>query len=130
MTDVMQDWYGPEAATFGDRVAGAREAAGMTQAQLARRLGVKKATLVSWEDDLSEPRANRLSMLAGILNVSIVWLLTGEGDGATAPAEDMDAGLADLLAELREVRATLRSAAERAARIEKKLRVMAEGNAA
>ena len=35
-----EDWFGPDAATFGDRVAGAREAAGMTQAQLARRLGV------------------------------------------------------------------------------------------
>ena len=59
------DWYGPESATFGDRLAGAREAAGMTQAELARRLGVKKATIADWENDLSEPRANRLSMMAG-----------------------------------------------------------------
>ena len=66
MDDAHQDWFGPETATFGDRLAGARDAAGMTQAQLARRIGVKKATLVGWEEDLSEPRANRLSMLAGV----------------------------------------------------------------
>ena len=29
----------------------------------------------------SEPRANRLSMLAGLLGVSVMWLLHGEGDG-------------------------------------------------
>ena len=72
MSNDDMNWYGPEAATFGDRVAAAREAAGMTQAQLARRLGVKKTTLTGWEQDLSEPRANKLTMMAGLLNVSMV----------------------------------------------------------
>ncbi|MGI9368691.1 MAG: helix-turn-helix domain-containing protein [Ruegeria sp.] len=124
----QNDWFGPEAATFGDRVAGAREAANMSQAQLARRLGVKKATIAAWENDLSEPRANRLSMMAGMLNVSIMWLLTGEGDGMDAPRE-IEAGdveLAALAAELRAVRGELREAAERAARVEKKLRLLAD----
>ncbi|MDB4842173.1 helix-turn-helix domain-containing protein, partial [Planktomarina sp.] len=44
-SDTKLDWYGPDAATFGDRVLGAREKAGMTQVQLARRLGIKLATL-------------------------------------------------------------------------------------
>ena len=83
------DWYGPDAATFGDRLAAAREAAGMTQKQLAKRLGVKLGTLNAWENDMSEPRANRLSMMAGILNVSIMWLLTGEGDGLAAPEDEV-----------------------------------------
>lgn len=126
MNDDDNGWFGPDAATFGDRVAGAREAAGMTQAQLARRLGVKKATLVAWEDDLSEPRANRLSMMAGLLNVSIIWLLTGEGDGASEPADDVQAApdFTDVLAELREIRAAMRANAERAARLEKKMRLL------
>jgi transcriptional regulator with XRE-family HTH domain len=120
----QDDWYGPEAATFGDRVAGAREQAGMTRAQLARRLGVKKATLSAWEEDLSEPRANKLSMMAGLLNVSIMWLLTGEGDGMSAPVEEASEApdFSDILAELRAIRSELRANAERAARLEKKLR--------
>ena len=120
------DWFGPESATFGDRVAGAREAAGMTQAQLARRLGVKKATVTGWEQDLSEPRANKLSMMAGLLNVSIMWLLTGEGDGMDLPAGEVTPieGLSDVVAELRAIRSDMRANAERAARLEKRLRQM------
>lgn len=122
------DWYGPDSATFGDRLAAAREAAGMTQSQMARRLGVKKATIAGWENDVSEPRANRLSMLAGMVNVSIRWLLTGEGEGMDAPQDDTYAvpGLASLAAELRAIRGEMRASSERAARLEKKLRYMVE----
>ncbi|MBK0327618.1 helix-turn-helix transcriptional regulator [Rhodobacteraceae bacterium F11138] len=128
MSDENSDWYGPDAATFGDRVAGAREAAGMTQAQLARRLGIKKTTLIGWENDLSEPRANKLSMVAGLLNVSIVWLLTGEGDGAIDPEANspLASDFNEVLAELREIRAAMRTNAERAALVEKKLRLLVQ----
>lgn len=128
MTTTDTDWYGPETATFGDRVAGAREQAGMTQSQLARRLGVKKATVIGWENDVSEPRANKLSMLAGILNVSIVWLLTGEGEGANVPGNEDSAApeMSAILAEFRAIRSEMRSNAERAARLEKKIRQLAE----
>lgn len=128
MSDIDEEWFGPETATFGDRVAGAREAAGMTQAQLARRLGIKKATLAGWEQDLSEPRANRLSMMAGVLNVSIMWLLTGEGDGATLPTDGEEAPQSDALsaalAEMRAIRNVMRENSERLARLEKRLREM------
>lgn len=123
MTD---DWYGPDTATFGDRLAGAREGAGMSQAQLARRLGVKKSTLVAWEDDVSEPRANRLSMLAGLLGVSITWLLTGEGEGPDAPVEHFadQPDLARVLDELRILRTELRRNADSVALLEKRVRAM------
>ena len=75
MDPVESDWYGPDMATFGDRLAAAREHAAMSQSDMAKRLGVKVSTLRKWEQDLSEPRANRLSMMAGLLNVSIMWLL-------------------------------------------------------
>ncbi|EEW57686.1 helix-turn-helix domain-containing protein [Epibacterium sp. DP7N7-1] len=123
MTDIMNDWYGPDAATFGDRVAAARESAGMTQGQLARRMGVKKTTLIGWEQDLSEPRANKLSMLSGLLNVSMSWLLTGEGDDLSAPSEDtLGEDMAAIARELRSLREDLRQQAERAGRLEKTLR--------
>ena len=117
-------WFDPEATTFGDRVAGAREKAGMTQSDLAKRLGVKLQTLKSWEDDLSEPRANKLSMMAGLLNVSLSWLISGEGDGPGAPdeAEEISPEVVGLLTEIRDIRAQLNSSTERLGRLEKALR--------
>lgn len=118
------DWYGPETATFGDRVAAAREMAEMTQAQLARRLGVRVSTLRAWENDLSEPRANRLSMMAGLLNVSMMWLINGQGEGLDAPMEEasLPASAHDILNEMRDLRIDMMARAEQMARLEKKLR--------
>lgn len=117
------DWYGPDMATFGDRVAGAREAAGMSQSALAKRLGVRTATLKSWEEDLSEPRANRLSMMAGLLNVSVMWLINGEGEGTEGPAvsNEINGDLRDLLTEMRELRTELKARSEHVGRLEKRL---------
>lgn len=132
MSPQDDDWYGPDAATFGDRLAGARDLAGMTQAQLARRLGVKKSSIVSWEEDRSDPRANRLQMVAGILNVSMIWLLTGEGDGPEEPAAEgaEPSDLAQVATELRLLRTQLRQSADRTARLEKRLRVLMQDGVA
>jgi HTH-type transcriptional regulator, cell division transcriptional repressor len=82
------DWYSNAAATYGDRITWAREAAGLTTRDLAHRLGVRLTTVEAWENDRAEPRANRLQMMAGMLNVSLRWLLTGMGDGLDAPPGD------------------------------------------
>ena len=121
----MDDWS-ETAATFGDRLAAAREAQGLSQADLARKLGLKLQTIRNWEDDRAEPRANRLQMVAGFLNVSMVWLMTGIGDGGPDARSDGDAPLGstvkELLAELRELRLGQMRAAERMASLEKRLR--------
>lgn len=72
--------------TLGGRIVSARETAGLTTAQLARRLGVKSATLQNWETDRAEPRSNKLFMLAGLLNVSPTWLINGLG---AAPSDEI-----------------------------------------
>ncbi|SDE45331.1 helix-turn-helix domain-containing protein [Limimaricola pyoseonensis] len=121
----MQDdgYYSESAATFGDRLAGAREAAGLSQEALATRLGVELETLGAWEDDMDEPRANRLQMLAGMLNVSLSWLLTGRGDGPEAPDEGaQEVDYKDLLSEMRVLRAEMLQAAERMGALEKRLK--------
>jgi HTH-type transcriptional regulator, cell division transcriptional repressor len=119
------DWYADTHATLGDRLAAAREAAGLGQADLATRLGVRAKTLRDWENDQSEPRANRLQMLAALLGVSLRWLLTGQGDDVAPPGAapaPQDADLRAALAELRQLRADLGQANERLGRLEKSLR--------
>ena len=118
------DWFSEETATFGDRLAAAREAASLTQKELALKVGIKLSTLRNWENDLSEPRANRLNMLAGLLGVSLSWLLTGEGEGVVVPenGEGMSADVGALLTELRAARAQISSTNDRLALIEKRLR--------
>lgn len=65
-------------STLGSRIEQARDAKQYSPRQLARRIGVKPETLENWERDRSEPRADKLMKLAGILQVPMVWLLTGD----------------------------------------------------
>lgn len=118
-------WYDPDTATFGDRMTGAREAAGLAVSDLARQLGVTAKTIRAWENDQSEPRANKLGMLAGLLGVSLMWLMSGTGDGPGAPddaaaiGEDMET----ILIDLRRLRQDQAHLAERAGRLEMRLQL-------
>ena len=116
-------WFNDENSTFGDRLAAARDAAGLSQTDLARRTGVRLSSIKSWENDQSEPRANTLQRVSGILGVSLMWLLAGEGDGVAdaeiGPAEDMR----ELLLELRALRSDHARIGERMGRLEKRLRL-------
>ena len=68
-----------EDTTLGGRISMAREATGLRVADVVKRLGVRAKTYEAWEADRSEPRANKLVALAGILNVSPPYLLSGLG---------------------------------------------------
>ena len=93
----------PESDTLGGRIWRARDALDISVAQLARRLGVKTETIAAWEGDRSEPRANRLIMLAGVLGVSPTWLLSGIGEAPAAQSVDSALGLVRLqLSKLKE----------------------------
>tara|TARA_B110000879_G_scaffold146591_1_gene190156 strand:+ start:801 stop:1229 length:429 start_codon:yes stop_codon:yes gene_type:complete len=130
LQDEASDWYSQESATFGDRVAASREQSGLTQKELARRLGVRTSTIRNWEDDLSEPRANRLSIMAGILNVSMMWLINGQGEGMDSPPDtgEVTPDMRVILNELREIRADMVSRVEQMARLEKRLRQVMKGS--
>ena len=70
-----------------------------------------------------KPRANRLSMLAGLLNVSMMWLINGEGEGIDGPdAETVPSDLTEIILEIREMKSELHYKAEQLARLEKSLR--------
>lgn len=117
--------YTDETSTFGDRLVLAREAAGLGQTELATRMGIELRTVKAWEDDHAEPRANRLQMLAGMLNVPMVWLMSGLGrspQAAGGPPPETPA--ADCLADLRELRAEQAQLAGKLRRLEQRLRVV------
>jgi len=65
-------------ATTGSRIKEARNQLGLSPSQLAGRIVVQRKTLESWEDNRIEPRGEELMRLAGVLQVSMIWLLTGD----------------------------------------------------
>jgi transcriptional regulator with XRE-family HTH domain len=68
----------PVQTTTGSRIELARNQLDLSLQQAARRVGVQRKTLENWENDRSEPRVDKLVKLAGVLQVPLIWLLTGE----------------------------------------------------
>ena len=96
------DHFNETVATFGDRLEAAREAKGLTVLGLAEKLGVDASKVEAWESNVDAPRANRTQLLAGLLNVSLVWLLSGESNGTSDVADTYDrpTGVNDALGEI------------------------------
>ena len=67
-----------ERRLIGARVAKARRAGGMTQGQLATRLGVTTRSIQNYEAGVFVPH-NHLRQIAAVGHVSVSWLLTGGG---------------------------------------------------
>lgn len=72
--------------TLGGRIWQARDALGLSIAELAARLGLPEETVSEWERDCAEPHANALFMLAGVLSVTPSWLLAGIGEAPSGGA--------------------------------------------
>lgn len=79
MNDMTPETY-DDGDTLGGRITHARDLAGLTVEEAASRIGVTTETLSEWETDRSEPRANKVMTLAGVLGVSPAWLISGTGD--------------------------------------------------
>lgn len=111
----------PAETSLGQRLRSARKAAGFSVEQAAARLGVLKSTWQAWEADRKEPRANRLTMTAGVLGVSPSWLLSGLGDGPweRRVSDDPAALLRDLRQAAREMAALNRKMREIATGLER-----------
>ncbi|MBW3098527.1 helix-turn-helix domain-containing protein [Pseudohoeflea coraliihabitans] len=89
--------------TLGGRIVRARDIARMELTEVADRVGVTAETYAEWENDRSEPRANKLIMLAGVLGVSPAWLMAGNGAGPDQMA--LAAGLQSCAEELARLKA-------------------------
>lgn len=81
--------------TFAERLAHAREQAGLTQTQLARQLGLTPQAVQKWEAGGGHPAPSRLPALAQALGVSVDLLL---GHKTSAPTASNDAIHVPLLA--------------------------------
>jgi transcriptional regulator with XRE-family HTH domain len=96
----------PDDDTTGGRLSRAREASGLTVKDLAWRLGVKIATVKAWESDRSQPSSHRLSNIAGLLKVSLSWIVHGVGIGPAEeePQTDGDQANPEITAQLNRLR--------------------------
>ncbi len=61
--------------SFGSMIQEMRKEAGMTQAELAERMGVTDKAVSKWERDISFPDINTIPKLAEIFNVSVDELM-------------------------------------------------------
>ncbi len=86
-------------STLGSRIEQSRAYLNLTASQLATRIGVKKKTVENWESDRSAPRGDKLVRLSGVLQVPLMWLMTGEDmdDAQDPPSPQETASIADKL---------------------------------
>ena len=98
--------------TMGGRLQRARDAAGLSVAEVATRLGVKSSTVQAWENDRSQPRANKLQMVAGVLNVSLAWLMDGLGGGPAEDSESLMESISTRLSRMRQLQSEFQTIAQ------------------
>lgn len=71
-----------------DRIKEARKSAGLSQEQLAKRLGTAQRTISGYEKGENDPQVGAVVKIANICSLSSTWLLTGEGSPQGGVAED------------------------------------------
>jgi transcriptional regulator with XRE-family HTH domain len=91
---------------LGQRIVRFRLQRGLTQAELALRLGVERSRLGKWERGLHSPLSKQIVALAQELKVSTDELLAGEAptDSSGRPLASTDRNkLADVVATLKKM---------------------------
>lgn len=58
----------------GENIKKYREEAGLTQAELAEKMGYEKTLILRWEHGTKEPFASQVKVIAEILNVDVAKL--------------------------------------------------------
>ena len=83
--------------TFGMMIAGLRKERGMTQLELAEKMGVTDKAVSKWERDLSFPDVSSLPRLAEIFEISGDELMQGRGRGQGRTAREKAGTLVDVI---------------------------------
>lgn len=63
------------AEILGEKIKRLRKENGLNQTQLAERIGVDKSAISFWENGINEPKANYITKLALLFNISADYLL-------------------------------------------------------
>lgn len=72
--------------TFGSMIAALRKEKGMTQVELAKKMGVTDKAVSKWERDLSFPDVNTIPKLAEIFNVTVDELMQVKTNTSASPS--------------------------------------------
>ncbi|MBQ4556418.1 MAG: helix-turn-helix transcriptional regulator [Clostridia bacterium] len=76
---------------IADRIRTLREKRGLTQAGLARLMGITRSSVNAWEMGISSPSSQYIVVLANIFNVSTDYLL-GVDTSATVSVKGLTDG--------------------------------------
>lgn len=60
---------------FGENFKNIRKRAGLSQVQVAKKLGIRQSNVSDWENDVSRPEYEKLIELAKIYDVSLYEIL-------------------------------------------------------
>ena len=77
-------------STLSERIKELRKKAGLTQSELADKLGLSDKAISKWEVGETNPDITMLPNLASLFGVTIDYLLTGKVE-ETVSLDDMDA---------------------------------------
>ena len=76
--------------TLGTRLKQLRKNKGLTQQQLADKVGVSKTSVIYWEKDENVPKYESLMLLSNALDCTPDWMLAGEDKASLTPAPNKD----------------------------------------
>ncbi len=73
--------------TFGEKIKTARSLKGLTQKQLAEKVGAKHNSISDWEKNKNKPDPDTIELLCGVLEISPNYLLGNKVNDEVSPAE-------------------------------------------
>ena len=73
---------------IGECIVIARTNAGLTQAELAKRMDIPYQTIGHWERNMSSPKFSSLERLADALGINVKTLICGQAAEGTEDTED------------------------------------------